>query len=240
MDQPEVVSALFVLGWIELIKRVGGFMVIAGVAIEVGGDWLSGPYHKIVDDARELEIAQLTNDAARLTSENFALQKVVAQRHVGAMSLLIESPKSMDNFEGMERFAGTQVFIQPSDDTEAKSLAAEILLALTLRKWKASQVDDKQSGMLPGLISEGVSITYPIGRPKAAVPAQALVDTLTKSGLGVGDNSVSLFTTVQGVKFPLFDPQTEWVYVMVGSRPISLTVQWLAAKRAAAVGTQAK
>lgn len=63
MDQPEVVAALSVIGWIELIKRIGGFMVIAGVAIEVGGDWLSGPYHKIADDARELQIAQLTKDA---------------------------------------------------------------------------------------------------------------------------------------------------------------------------------
>jgi hypothetical protein len=69
MDQPEVVSALSWLGWLELIKRIGGFMVIAGVAIEVGGEWISGPFHKIVEDARQLELSTLNNEAARLSSE---------------------------------------------------------------------------------------------------------------------------------------------------------------------------
>jgi hypothetical protein len=42
MDRPEVISALAWISWFELFKRIGGFMVIAGVAIEVGGDWFSG------------------------------------------------------------------------------------------------------------------------------------------------------------------------------------------------------
>jgi hypothetical protein len=79
MDQPEVISALSWISWFELLKRIGGFMVIAGVAIEVGGDWVSAPFHKIVDDARELQIVQLTRDAVRLTTEGDVARKETAE-----------------------------------------------------------------------------------------------------------------------------------------------------------------
>jgi hypothetical protein len=79
MDQPEVVSALSWLGWLELIKRIGGFMVIAGVAIEVGGDWISGPFHKTVEDARQLELSTLNNETARLSKEAEIARKETAQ-----------------------------------------------------------------------------------------------------------------------------------------------------------------
>jgi len=78
MDQPEVVSALSWLGWLELIKRIGGFMVIAGVAIEVGGDWISGPFHKTVEDARQLELSTLNNETARLSKEAETARKETA------------------------------------------------------------------------------------------------------------------------------------------------------------------
>ena len=64
MDQPEIAAAITTLGWLELIKRIGGFLVIAGVAIEVGGDWLATPLHKKVDDARELQVEQLKKETA--------------------------------------------------------------------------------------------------------------------------------------------------------------------------------
>jgi outer membrane murein-binding lipoprotein Lpp len=79
MDQPEVVSALSWLGWLELIKRIGGFMVIAGVAIEVGGDWISGPFHKVVEDARQLELSTLNNETARLSKETETARKETAE-----------------------------------------------------------------------------------------------------------------------------------------------------------------
>lgn len=92
MDQPDPASALTILGWLEFIKRIGGFMVIAGVAIEVGGDWWATPYHKIVDDARELEIAKLSaetssaNVAATAAREQLALaeERLLSERRLTA------------------------------------------------------------------------------------------------------------------------------------------------------------
>src|SRR5713226_8051622 len=86
MEQPEVVAALSTLGWLELIKRIGGFMVIVGVAIEVGGDWISTPFHKKVEDARQLELSRLSaeteaakRDAAKATAETAAANERAVQ-----------------------------------------------------------------------------------------------------------------------------------------------------------------
>lgn len=89
--ETELASAVTWLDWLTLIKRVGGFMVIAGVAIEVGGDWIAGPFQKKVDDARELQLEQLRTAAsdanavakaaeARAAEANLALEKFRAPR----------------------------------------------------------------------------------------------------------------------------------------------------------------
>jgi hypothetical protein len=66
MDAPEVVSALSWLSVIHKAKLIGGFLVAIGVAAEFLGDWIAAPFEKTVNDARELELAQLNNETARL------------------------------------------------------------------------------------------------------------------------------------------------------------------------------
>jgi len=144
MDQPEVISALAWISWFELLKRIGGFMVIAGVAIEVGGDWVSAPFHKIVDDARELQIVQLTRDAARLTTEGDVARKETAEAKLQLEQLRkqmgprqIQSAAFLKSLEGQPKGPVETMF--PKENGEAFLLAIQLRDLLRAAKWQATE-----------------------------------------------------------------------------------------------------
>jgi hypothetical protein len=52
--------------------------VVVFLAIEFAALKLAGPHKKTIDDARELQIAQLTNESARLSAEAGSARKEIA------------------------------------------------------------------------------------------------------------------------------------------------------------------
>jgi hypothetical protein len=191
--------------------------------------------------------AEANERAAELQAENLALQAALAPRNAGILA--VSGPaKANEWFVGLEAFSDTQVLIQAvSDDREANNLAFGIGLALSARGWKSSLITEKRSNLAPGHIREGVSVLYPVKNPRSVDEpnqswlawknaADALAAALTKAHLGVGDLPVSSTGFVENPRMnplgPRFDPPLDGVYLQVGPRPIGLTLQWLAQRRA--------
>ena len=115
-------------------------MVIAGVAIEVGGDWLATPFHKTVEDARQLELSRLNNDTARLSTEGDIARKETAEAKLQLEQLRKEmAPRSLRRDIFLKELAG-----QPKlpveimyllDDPECFGLAQQISRALEDAQW---------------------------------------------------------------------------------------------------------
>jgi hypothetical protein len=68
MDASALSNAESWLSIISAAKLIAAFLVALGVAIEFGGDWVSKPFEKIIEDARKLELAELhkQSDDAKL------------------------------------------------------------------------------------------------------------------------------------------------------------------------------
>jgi hypothetical protein len=187
-------------------------------------------------------IARLNNDATRLTADNLALQTALLPRHAGLFGL-DRAPPASEWFAGIKPYAGTELFIQVTDDKEAKNLAGEIAIIVSRFGWRPVFIDEKRSQLESSKLADGVDVSYPIGKPWTAEEpnqpwivwsraAESLANALTAAGLGVGDKPVSRFGfTNQLPQFPglgaYFDPPIEGVYLQVGARPVAETVEWI-------------
>ena len=195
-------------------------------------------------------IAALNNDTERLKSDNLALQTVLLPRHVGLIGFNQEPP-AKKWFAGFEKWAGTKILIQViPGDPEAQNLANEIAIVLSKFGWRPEMIDKQRSG-IDLTLHEGVDVLSPSSYKawdpndakqqnfaRLAQAARALAWALTKAGLGVGGYPVhgvhGLGIVVDfppespaaqtQIKFPTLDG----VYLQVGSRPVSQTVQWIA------------
>jgi hypothetical protein len=74
----DVEAATYWIGWVRLVQLVAVFLVAIGVAAEFAGEWIGRPLEKIIDDARELHMTQLTNDTARLSAEAESARSAIA------------------------------------------------------------------------------------------------------------------------------------------------------------------
>ncbi|WP_316166120.1 MULTISPECIES: hypothetical protein [unclassified Bradyrhizobium] len=106
MEQAELASVSSWLNWLSLIKYIGGAMVVVGVAAELLGDWFSEPLQKKLDDARKLEIAQLTTEGQRLSKEAETARSSIAaanERAAEAQLALekLKAPRSLSRFQTM-------------------------------------------------------------------------------------------------------------------------------------------
>jgi hypothetical protein len=193
------------------------------------------------------KIAVLNNETARLTADNLALQTVMLPRHVGIIGIN-KPPEALQWFAGMEAFTNTEFVVVAADDPEARNLANEIVIALRLFGLNA-KIDENRTVGGAARIPNGISVSYPIGRTwtsqepnqpwfEWAKAANALANGLTKAGLGIGSSPVSRYgfqpqpTNAQ----VSFNPVREGVLVLVGSRPIGETVEWIRSGRLDAAG----
>jgi hypothetical protein len=197
-------------------------------------------------------IATLNHDTARLQADNLALQTALQPRHVGIIGF-DGPPKAETWFSGMEAFRSTSFVIQPTDDHEARNLANEIAIALAFFGVRAT-VDENATGLKTPQFPEGISVSYPAGKPwtekepnqpwfEWAKAANALAEALTKAGLGVGAATVSrygytLATPEDAAKLP-FKVVREGVLVTVGQRPVSQTIAWIKQGRPDRLGNKA-
>jgi hypothetical protein len=63
MDSSALANASFWLSFLWWAKLAAAGLVAVGVAVEFGGDWVSRPFERTVEEAREAEIARLSADA---------------------------------------------------------------------------------------------------------------------------------------------------------------------------------
>jgi hypothetical protein len=208
--------------------------------------------HEAQTASARAEAAKLNHETELLKADNLSLQRVMLPRHIGIIGI-DGPPKAQEYFAGIARFAGTEALIQAAADPEAQNLANEIAIALLrLGGWKPQLIDEGRSQKPAPGIPEGIRVSYPTGKPWTAQEpsqpwfawhdaAEALANALTNAGLGVGDAPVSRFgfsnePSNPGNMLAYFDPPLTGVYVEVGPRPISLTIQWMNSRRKAAAG----
>jgi hypothetical protein len=198
--------------------------------------------------------AKLNNETARLQSDNLALQTVLLPRHAGLIGIDRSAPAA-EWFAGIAPFAGTKLLIQVASDKEAGNLASEIGLIVSKSGWTVQFVDERRTHLNPDQIGDGVSVSYPTGKPWTpenqnepwfawSRAAEALADALTKAGLAVGDRSVRRFgfspDALRGMLQlePNFDPPLEGVFLQVGTRPVAETVEWIKQGRPDVLGNK--
>ena len=249
-----VSAAEFIFTWANIIG-VGALSVgvLCAALIFVTANIKEKEFKRQLSDsaievsAANLRIAQLDNETEHLKADNLTLQKVMMARHIGIVGF-DGPPRAEVYFSGIEKFPGTVLVIQPADDPEALNLANEIAIAVAVRGgWKPQIIDGKRSGVPSAAIGEGVRVSYPVGKPWTTKEpnqpwiawhnaAEVLADALTKAGLGIGDIPVDRFgfsndPAAPSGQFAHFEPSLEGVYVQVGPRPISLTIQWMEQQR---------
>jgi hypothetical protein len=190
----------------------------------------------------EERIAMLNRQTESLKADNLALQTVLLPRHVGLFGL-DGPPPAQKWFSGIERYAGTEIYIQTLSDAEAINLANEIAIILSKYSWRPIFINESRSNFNLSLLTEGVSVAYPIGKTWSLEnqkepwfawhdAAEALAQALTRAGLGVGDKPVSRYGFENEKpnipnSAPFFDPPLTGVYLQIGARPVALTVQWI-------------
>lgn len=100
MDASALESAESWLAVFWWAKLVAAGLVALGVAMEFGGDWISRPFEKTVEDARKLELAELHKqsdeakvETARLSKEAETARKETAQAKLELQRL--KNPRSI-------------------------------------------------------------------------------------------------------------------------------------------------
>lgn len=195
--------------------------------------------------------AQTSLVAEQLRSENLTLQRVMMARHVGLFGI-DQEPPAKQWFADCAKLPGIKILIQViPGDPEAQNLANEIAIVLASCGWRPEMIDERRSGISLNLY-EGLSVYSPASHKAwdaqdplqltfavLGAAARALAQALTRAGLGIGDNPVSgVNGLIIVVDFPpeaarqqygKFNPLLDGVYLQVGSRPVSLTLQWMAA-----------
>lgn len=240
MDASALFNAEWWLSWISVGKLIAALLVAVGVAIEFGGDWIARPYEKIVREAREAEVARLTNETERLKGENLRLQAMFQPRQIVLMDRDGDAKIRAERFAAVERFKGTQVRIEAVPDFEARKLAGAIARALRWKGWDVGFVEI----VPPELIREGVTIVtlderlgkpVPPGQPSQSIempPAAKALLELLRLDLEAPYGPVSPFGVTWTATYPPFsravlgpsfaDALPGWqITVLIGMKPVT-------------------
>jgi hypothetical protein len=247
-----MVASLALAGVIALIIGIATFSVVRLQRVEIAESNEALEKYKVeagsaiestrAEAARANESSErLKNETARLQSENLALQTVLLPRRIALSSL--SAPENADRwFAPMAEFKTVSFAVQPVNDAEARSLAADITLAMAFVGVRAS-IDDGMVKYNPTNTGEGVSVSFPTGDPLLEKAGNALADALTMAGLGVGDMPVfrrgGIPPDPRDIASGLVNPIHKGVVVSVGQRPVSHTVAWLNRERSKATGNPA-
>ncbi|THD44166.1 MAG: hypothetical protein E7774_11065 [Bradyrhizobium sp.] len=253
MENPAVTNAKWWADFWETIENWAFFGVVLTLAVEFVAVQLLKSPRRVIDDARQLEIAELNNSAERLRGDNLALQTVLLPRHAGIIGIDQAAPADKW-FAGTENFAGTEISLQVVADAEAQNLANEIAFALRARGWKTRFIDEKTTNFLSARIMDGVQVSYPIGKTWTpdtqnepwfiwAKAANSLATALTRANLAPGGREISAYglrneqqsVGTYGLS-PYFDPPLEGVYLQVGARPVAETIEWIKRGRPDSLG----
>jgi hypothetical protein len=112
----DVEAATYWLGWVRSIQLIAVFLVAIGVVAEFGGEWISRPLEKTIDDARELELARLNNETARLRAKEQFVDDALLANAQAARDLAFAAEQ---NIVTSERIAFAQGLITSGQMSEA-------------------------------------------------------------------------------------------------------------------------
>jgi hypothetical protein len=183
MEPTELSSTSSWLHWLSIIKYVGGGMVVVGVAAELLGDWFSEPLQKKLDDARKLEIAQLSSEGQRLAkeAESERLERVKLEAEIAPRRLSNDQIEAVGN--ALAPFAGKTVDVGSyAMDGEALPLARQLLQALSIagiipadRTFAQVPVNKMVTGVQVGL---GLNPEHPDESARLAAALREVLDTI--------------------------------------------------------------
>ena len=191
----ELESARKILSWIDICKSFALAFVAIGVAVEFVVDRLERPYLRKIEDARQLQIANLTTQAAeandragKATERAAQLEREAAEiaESVAPRRLTLKQQALLGS--RLEKFAGRRfVIFSDPNDSEAGVFASDIYGALKLAKWEMTGkpgglVRGGQTAMTvpPDLPSSGVGI--PCGPKDVETSGKAFVRALSEMG----------------------------------------------------------
>lgn len=156
MGKDELTSALYWLPWIKWAKFWAGVLVAVGIAGEIIGDRLAAPLEKIIEDAREAQIAQLNNE-----SQAFRLKAAELEKQLAPRSLTSEQQRRI--VDKLKIYAGQRFSLDVYDDPEALNLLTVIRRILTAAGWVqiGSQIGDVELGGAGMVTENNVKIEGP-------------------------------------------------------------------------------
>lgn len=233
MESAELSSASSWLHWLSVIKYVGGAMVVLGVVAELLGDWFSEPLQKKLDDARKLEIAQLTTEGQRLTKESDGAKAAIAEANARALEAQLalerfKAPRQMTP-ELKKRLLEDVLPVMPKDRRPSVGAVPENVYNLQFADQIASVlgVDLHQAPAVAQVgPARGVVAKYVTRNERGKQFAEALAKALNDNGVAAGaipGLMESLFnpspTNPQFVPMDPTTPEQAWVVIVVGDKP---------------------
>jgi len=148
MDVSALDSAESWLAVIWWAKLAAAGLVALGVAMEFGGDWISRPFEKTIEDARKLELAELhkQSDEAKVETARLSKEAEVARKETAEAQLQLQQmrfPRQLDTDKFKAEIApiSPQFFEVLYDQSAAdgSSLAFQIFVALRIAEWITDQ-----------------------------------------------------------------------------------------------------
>jgi hypothetical protein len=223
----DVEAATYWLGWLKLAQLVAVFLVAVGVAAEFAGEWISRPLEKIIDDARELKIAQLTQDAAQLSAESESARAAIAAANARAESERLErvkleakiAPRRLSSAQ-KELIASSLSNVQKPPtiavvsrllDAEGRDFADDISAALEAAGWSTQRYLNwtmSNKGLFVAT-AEGTSVS--LNDPSIDGLRRALMAT------NVNPEPLTIKTSEMATMSPHFQPNV--LYLLVGAKP---------------------
>jgi len=183
--------------------------VVVALAIEFAALKLAAPHKEALDHARELKIAQLTEDAARLSVEAENAKAEIAKANEAAEKARLEQERlraqlawrrltqdQYNHFVGVLRTAPAKISVVNPNEAEAQNFANDLTRAFRAAGWEVAQGTNVVAGPVQvGLMLHQLSSTVP----------HLVATALTQIGFdvvvyhGVPDDKLQL---VVGVKPP--------------------------------------
>jgi hypothetical protein len=189
MDDPTLLS------WIERGQNIAALLVALGVAGEFALGFMAGPARRRVDEGKAAEMAQLTNESAKLRTDAEGFQLQIAQANERAANAELEAQRLKNQLadrvlsnEQVRSIAG-KLALYPGqeydvamyrDSQESVAIAERINLSLQSAKWKILPSD--AVGLFGGVV--GVLVwRHPDADERTRVATTALIGALLHEGL---------------------------------------------------------
>jgi hypothetical protein len=211
MEDPSVVNAEYWLSWMPIVRNVAAALVAIGVVMEFAEGWVSEPLRKIVDDARNRQVAQLASDLEASRAEVAGANARAAEATQKAAEATLElakfkAPRTLTEAQQgaitdrLRGFGGTKydAGIGPAADPEPLYLLRTIAASLTNAGWVQVQWTGNPSMAYddPPMPSVGLTMVtnvivdvHPEYWDRLGPAAEALAQALSAQGIAAAADS---------------------------------------------------